>query len=138
MRGYRYGDLHFSAPEAWADVSVVTTGSASATMTLVRERRQGRKTLEAFAKRRLPALRKSMKKHRLVAKGPVELRGTQAYRMEHRYVSNRVPVHQLQYFIESGDDTIAVLSLTCAMEALDEHRPLFESIAASVRREETR
>lgn len=138
MRSYRYGELGFSAPEAWTDVSVVTfTGPSGSTVTLTREAFGGRKTLEAYAKRRLPELRRTMKKHRLVSKGPVEVGGTSAYRFEHRFVSDRVPVHQLQYFFENGGE-IAVLALTCAADAFAEHRRQFESIAASLRREETR
>ena len=142
MRSLRYGELGLTAPERWVDVSVVTlvapdAGGYAPNVVLTRESAPKKQAIDACARAHLVHLKRAMNQHELVAEDEVEIDGAPAHRFEHRFVSDeKVEVHQLQYFFFTGGD-VAVLSLTCAAGTLARHRPLFESIAASVRREPT-
>lgn len=142
MRSYRYADVGFDAPERWLDLSVVTLAAPgeglAPSVELVRETAPKNVSIEAFAKRQVARAKRTRSAHQLVAEASVEVDGAPAYRLEHRFVTpEKIDAHQLQYFFAAGGEDIAILSLTCAADALAEHRPLFESIAASVRREPT-
>lgn len=141
MRGYRYAEIGFEAPERWTDLSVIefaqSAEDGAPTVTLTRESPLGRGDLAAHARRLVDANAKTVKDHAIVDSGAAEIDGAPAYRFDLRFTSvpQRIAVQQRQYYFATPSGDVALLSFTCAVDAFVAHASLFESIARSVRRE---
>ncbi|MEQ9502801.1 MAG: DcrB-related protein [Deltaproteobacteria bacterium] len=144
MRRFHYGEIALEAPPKWTDLSVVTLTDRSEqtaeegapSVSLTRESAAGKTPLETLARRLVTSHAKTVKAHAVVDEGPAEIDGGPAFRSEQRFETrDKIALHQLQYFFATPVGDVALLSFTCAVDRIDAHRSLFESIARSVRRE---
>lgn len=134
MRRYCFNDVAFSAPDDWLDLSIVTLarpGGSFAPSVVVSREDAPEQPLDAYARAQLPEIRRTVKKHELVAQNALLVAGREAYLLEHRFVTpEKVVARQSQYFIRAGQELL-ILSLTCAETELSTQTPLFERVVAS-------